>query len=180
MSGSGQPVRREAVMQWSPKLGPANLALVSLYFAPVWGSDAVRALTSPFNGFEDRVHAAAAAYIRGLFDLGLDGLVLTSQILAGIKLLIAAAFIAYAIEFARALATRREPNRETQNAVLLLAVLGAALWTLPALTLDPSGLVRLYATQLLLIAGAFIVIMVETHVEAVRTRRVAPATSGAA
>ena len=32
------------------KLGSVNLALLSIYFVPVWGRDAVRALVSPYNG----------------------------------------------------------------------------------------------------------------------------------
>ena len=76
---------------------------MSLYFFPVWGRDAVRALISPYNGLEDRAHATAAIYFRHLFDLGFNGLVLTSHVLAGIKLVIAAAFVAYLIEFARSM-----------------------------------------------------------------------------
>ena len=62
-------------MRSVPSLGSANVALISLYFVPIWGGDALRALTSPFHGFEDRVHATAAIYFRQLFDFGLDGLV---------------------------------------------------------------------------------------------------------
>ena len=47
-------------MRSFPSLGCVNAALVSLYFVPVWGGDALRALTSPYNGFEDRVQATAA------------------------------------------------------------------------------------------------------------------------
>jgi hypothetical protein len=147
------------------KLGPANLALISLYFAPVWGRDAVLALISPYSGFEDPVQAAAANYFRQMFDLGLDGLMRASNVLAAVKLVIAAGFVAYLIEFARSLAVEREPNRETIDAVLVLAVTAIAIWTLPALALDDGALVRLSATQLLLVVGALIVIMVERHVE---------------
>src|SRR5215471_16456568 len=80
---------REAAMQSNLRLGAANAALVSLYFAPVWGTQAMRALTSPFSGFEDRAHAVAAGYFRALFDLDLDGLVRTANVLAGIKFVIA-------------------------------------------------------------------------------------------
>ena len=41
-------------MRSIPRLGSVNAALVALYFAPVWGSDGLRALISPFHGFEDR------------------------------------------------------------------------------------------------------------------------------
>jgi hypothetical protein len=45
-----------------------------------------------------------------LFDLGSNGLVLTSHVLAGIKLVIAGAFLAYVIEFARSLVVAREAD----------------------------------------------------------------------
>jgi hypothetical protein len=151
---------------WSiPRLGPANLALVSVYFAPVWGRDAVRALISPYGGFDDRVHAAAATYFRQVFDLGLDGLMRASNLLAAFKLVIAAGFVAYLIEFARALVMEREPNRETIDAVLVLAVTAIAIWALPGLALDDPALIRLSATQLLMVIAAVILVLVERHVE---------------
>jgi len=156
-----------------PRLGLVNFALVSAYFVPVWGHDALRVLTSPYNGFEDRAHAVAAIYFRGLFDLGLAGLLRTSELLAGLKLVIAAAFVAYLIEFARALATRREPNRETVDVVLLLAVAGAMVWFLPTLKVGDGDLVRLQATQLLLLLGAAIVILVERQIDQARAARAA-------
>jgi hypothetical protein len=148
----------------SLSLGTVNLALLSLYFFPVWGRGAFRALTSPYNGLEDRVHATAAIYFRQLFDLGSGGLVMMSHVLAGVKLVIAAAFVAYLIEFARALAVRREPDRETVDVVLILATIGILLHAVPAFASGDAAMVRLYAAQLLLIAGAITVIVIERHV----------------
>ena len=163
-------------MRSIPRLGPANLALVSIYFAPVWGRDAVRALISPFGGFEDRTQGAAANYVRQIFDLGLDGLMRASNVLAAVKLVIAAAFVAYLIEFARALVVEREPDRGTIDAVLVLAVAAVAIWGLPALALDDAALMRLSATQLLLVVGAVIVITVERHVEDAKAEQVSQFT----
>jgi uncharacterized membrane protein len=136
---------------------------LSLYFIPVWGRDAVRALISPYNGLEDRAHAAAASFFGQLFDLGFSGLVLTSHILAGVKLVIAAAFVAYVIEFARAWAMGRDADRETIDVLLILAVADIVICALPALALGDAALIRLYATQLLLLAGAITIIVVERH-----------------
>jgi hypothetical protein len=147
------------------QLGSVNLALISIYFIPFWGRDALRALISPYSGLDDRVHAAAASYFRHLFHLGTDGLVLTSHALAGVKLVIAAGFVAYAIEFARAWATGRDVDRETREVVLALAVIGMAIWALPALSLGETALIRLYATQMLLVAGGIIVITIELYIE---------------
>jgi hypothetical protein len=151
-------------MRSNPGLGLVNFALVSAYFVPAWGHDALRVLTSPFNGFEDRWHAAAAVYFRDLFDLGLVGLIRVSEALAGVKMVIAAAFAAYLIEFARALAMRREPNRETVDVVLLLALSAVGVWIVPTLTAGDPELIRLQASQFLLLIGAAIVIMIERQV----------------
>jgi hypothetical protein len=155
-------------MRSFPRLGAVNAALVALYFAPVWGLEGLRALHSPFYGFEDRAHAVAASYLRALFDVGLGGLVHISNGLAGLKFVIAIGFLAYLIDFARALAVRREPNRETLDLVLLLAAAAFMLWAWPALRSGEPGLIRLHATQFLLLCGAMIVIAVERQIEEAR------------
>jgi hypothetical protein len=149
----------------SLSLGAVNLALVSLYFFPLWGPDAVRALISR-HGLDERASAAAVIYIGQLFDLGSRGVVLTAHVLAGIKLVVAAAFACYLIEFARALAVRRAADRDTIDVVLILAAVGVALSGLSALALGDAALIRLAATQTLMIAGAITVIAVERHVAA--------------
>jgi hypothetical protein len=156
-----------------PGLGQFNFAVVSAYFVPAWGREALRVLTSPYNGFEDRAHAVAAIYIRDLFDLGLTGLVRTSEMLAGIKMVVAAAFLAYLIEFARGLATRREPNRETVDVVLLLALAVAVLWIVPTVMGGDPDLIRRQATEFLLLVGAAVVITVERHMEHLARMRAA-------
>ena len=145
-------------------LGAVNLALLSLYFIPVWGREAVRALISPYNGLDDRAHATTAIYFRHLFDLNHNGLVVVSHVLAGIKLVIVAAFVAYLIEFARAIVMRREADRETIDVVLILAAADIFVCILAAVTLGEAAIVRLYATQMMLLAGAITVIVVERHI----------------
>jgi len=147
------------------RLGSVNLVLLSIYFVPVWGRDAVRALISPYNGLDERVHAAAAIYFRRLFDVSFNSLALSSHVLAGIKLVIAAGFVAYAIEFARALATGRDVDRQTQEGVLIFAVVGIVIWALPAFALADGALMRLCATQMLLVAGAVMIVTVDRHIE---------------
>jgi hypothetical protein len=153
------------VDQSPASLGLVNLALVCGYLLPVWGRDALRVLTSPYNGFEDRAHTAVAVAIRDLFDFGLDGLIRTSGGLACVKLVMAAGFLAYLIEFARALATRRMPNRESVDAVLLAALAVAGVWFAAAFRVDDAAILQLAATQFLLLVGAAVVITIERHIE---------------
>ena len=147
------------------RLGAVNAALVSLYFAPVWATQSLRALRSPYSGFEDQAHAVAAAYFRALFDLGLDGLVTAANVLAGIKFVVAAAFVAYLIEFARALVVGRKPDPQTLDAALALAGAAIMLWAWPALRSGDAGLIRLLASELVMLIGATIVVAVERQIE---------------
>ncbi|MGH6771713.1 MAG: hypothetical protein ACRECO_22150 [Xanthobacteraceae bacterium] len=158
-----------------PRLGAVNLTLLSIYFVPIWGREAINALVSPYSGFEDRTRTIAAIYLRRQFDLDLDGLIMACNLLAGTKLLVAAGFAAFAIEFARSLLKNRDVDRSTVDVVLALAVTGVVIWVLPVLALDDSALVRTHATQLLLVAGAVIVIVVERHLQAQRMQATAPA-----
>jgi hypothetical protein len=159
-------------MRAQPRLGAVNAALVSLYFAPVWGGEALRAMISPFSGFDDRLHATAASYFRAMFDLNLDALMRLSSSLAVLKFVVAAGFVAYLIEFARALAVGRDPNRETLDVVLLLAGLTLMLWAWPALRSGDAALIRVEATQFLMLTGAMIVLMIERQMDEIH-----PATS---
>ena len=116
----------------------------------------------------------AAVYIREVFNFGLTGLILTARILAVVKLVIAVAFTAYLIELARAVVTRQEPNRETVDVVLLLALVTITFWAVPALTQGNVALLRVEATEFLLLVGAAVVIMIERHVEPLATTSAQP------
>jgi len=167
-------------MRSLPGIGAVNAALISIYFGPVWGTDALRALTSPFYGFEHHAHAVAVSHYRALFDFGMDGLVRTSNLLAGIKFVIAIGFFAYLIDFARALVVGREPNRETLDTVLVLAAGAIVVWAWPALASGDGGLIRLHVTQFLLLAGAMIVVSAERQAFADVGIAEAPAPTAAA
>jgi hypothetical protein len=156
---------RLSSLRWV-RLGSVNLALLSLYFFPLWGRGAYRALVSPYYALEDRARTAAAIYLRQLFDLAPGSLVTIAHVLAGIKLVVAAAFACYLIEFTRSLVMRREVDRDTTDVVLILAVVGVALSALSALALGDAAAMRLAATQTLMIAGATTIIAVERHVAA--------------
>jgi hypothetical protein len=151
-------------MRVPPRLGAVNAALISIYFAPFWGMEALRALTSPMYGLQERVHVVSANYYRALFDFGLDGLVRTSYLLSGLKFVVAIGFLAYLIDFTRALAVGRQPNRETLDTVLALAGVSMMLSTWPVLASGDGDLIRLEATRFLLLAGAMLVIAVERHI----------------
>src|SRR5262245_35038479 len=147
------------------RLGPYNLALVACYAAPTWGAEAIKALTSPYGGLIDPVHAAAAVRLREFLKLPPERLLDVANWLAAFKLLVVAALLAYVIEFARAVLSDRAPDRATTDTVLALAVVAVAVWIMQAIVFDPIAVTEAHVAQLLLVAGALIVSTIERHVE---------------
>jgi hypothetical protein len=148
-----------------PRLGPYNLALVACYAAPTWGAEAIKALTSPYGGLIDPVHAAAAVRLRATLNLPPERLLDVANWLAAFKLVVVAALIAYVIEFARAVLSERAPDRATTDTVLALAVVAVAIWVMQAIVFDPTAVTEAHVAQLLLVAGALIVSTIERHVD---------------
>ena len=149
----------------APRLGPYNLALAACYFAPVWSSEAIGALTSPYVGLTDPIHAGAAIRLRGFLGFAPERLFDVASCLAAFKLVVVASLVAYVIEFSRAIVADRAPDRATTNTVLVLAVAAVAIWIMPALAFDPAAATHAHVAQLLLVAGALIVITIERHLE---------------
>jgi hypothetical protein len=147
------------------RLGPYNLALVACYAAPTWGAEAIKALTSPYGGLIDPVHAAAAVRLRAILNLPPEWLLDVANWLAAFKLVVVAALLAYVIEFARAVLSDRAPDRATTDTVLALAVVAVAVWVMQAIVFDPTAVTEAHVAQLLLVAGALIVSTIERHVE---------------
>jgi hypothetical protein len=147
------------------RLGPYNLALVACYAAPTWGTEAIKALTSPYGGLIDPMHAAAAVRLRVMLNLEPERLIDVANWLAAFKLVVVAALLAYVIEFARAVLSDRAPDRATTDAVLALAVVAVAIWIMPALVFDPTAVTQAHVAQLLMVAGALIVSTIERHIE---------------
>ena len=84
-----------------------------------------------------------------------------ASLLAAMKLIVAFAFVTYLIDLARALAVGRRSDRATVDLVLLLALAACVLRLMPALAQTDTSGWRLQATELLLLAGAAIVVAAE-------------------
>ena len=164
------------------RLGPYNLALVACYAAPTWGAEAIKALTSPYGGLIDPVHAATAVRLRAILNLPPERLLDVANWLAAFKLVVVAALLAYVIEFGRAVLSDRAPDRATTDTVLALAVVAVTIWVMQAIVFDPTAVTQAHVAQLLMVAGALIVSTIERHIEdmAATTRLAACAGASAA
>ena len=144
-----------------------NAVLVALYFVPLWGREAVRSLTSTVYGLDERANMAAAVFYRQVLDLDHDGLARVASLLGGLKLVMAAMFVAFIIDVSRGVAVGRTSDRVTLDVALFLALIGILAWMVPAYAFGFGDLVRLNATQFLLVIGAVIVTLVERAIEPV-------------
>src|SRR6267154_2221963 len=153
LAGAGHRRRRGAAMNNLIPLGAVNLLLVSVYLVPVWMKDALRVLNSPFGGLHDRSHDAEVGFIREFLGLGIDGMLVVSQALAGLKLLVVVAMAAFYIDVIRAVAERREPDRATIDTVLMLVFISILTVVLSALRVKDSELVRTLAMQIMLLCS---------------------------
>jgi len=97
--------------------------------------------------------------------LGIDGMLVASQVLAGLKLLVVAAMVAFYIDVIRAVAERREPDRATIDTGLTLAFISILILAPSALMIDDHELARTVATQIMLLCGPIIVTMFERDAE---------------
>ncbi len=152
-------------MQRLPSIGHVNAVLVALYFIPLWGREAVRSLTSTVYGLDERANMAAAVFYRQVLNLDHDGLARVANLLGGLKLVMAAMFVAFIIDVSRGIAVGPTGDRITLDVALFLAVVGILAWMVPAYAFGFGDLVRLNATQFLLVIGAVIVTMVERAIE---------------
>ena len=152
-------------MQFFISLGAVNLLLVCVYLVPLWSRESLRVLNSPFGALHEHPHAAVVDFFRHSLGLGLDGMLVMAKMLAGFKLLIVAAMVAFLIDFVRAIAERREPDRATINTVLTLAFLLVLTLAVPVVNVDDVELVQSCAAQIMLVSGAVVVTTVEREAE---------------
>ena len=144
-----------------PSVGEINAMLVAAYFLPLCSREAVAALTSPVYGLTDPDFVTVAVFYRQLFDLAPGGLARVASVLGGIKLVMAAGFLALIIDVVRGIVIGRKGDEATVNVALLIGALGLLVWSIPFYAAGDAAMMRLIATQALMISGAVIVVMVQ-------------------
>lgn len=122
---------------------------IALYFALVWGADAVRILASPIHGFEDSSFARVVYGAGRLFGLGPTGLVNAAAFFAALKLTVAIVFILLLADRVRCLRGDK-PDHEMVQAALLLLLFSAELAGVAAALGGAKNVVSLPSLQLFL------------------------------
>jgi hypothetical protein len=151
--------------------------IIALYFAVLWGSEAVRVFASSAYGLDEYGRGREVFSIGGALGLHGYGLFRVAAFLGAFKLVGAIAFALHLADRARAFMDKRAPEHEMLEAAVLLVVLSALLASLPAVIQNDAALLRGYGLDLLLAGAAAMLNLHERRALATAAARPAAAAA---
>ncbi len=156
------------------RLSSFNGVLLAAYFIPTWTIVAFRIVLSPVHGFYDRPNVAVALFVSDHLQLNALTTIRLAWLLALGKLTVVGFFALFLLFVIRA-ATRRSGG--CNEALALAIAIGSAISfasMLMASQVGESEALRLHATELLLLLGTAIVLLLERPFSTRTDRHVVP------
>jgi hypothetical protein len=143
------------------RISSFNGALLAAYFIPTWTIVAFRIMISPIHGLYERPNISVALFISDHLQLAAMGTVRAAWLLALGKLTVAAFFAIFLVLISRA-AIRKTGGCDEALAIALAigSVISLASMAMASGVGEPEAL-RLHATELLLLLGTGVVLLVE-------------------
>ena len=143
------------------RMSSANGVLIAAYFIPTWLLIAYRIMVSPIHAFYERPNISVAIFLSDYFHLAAIGAVRAAWLLALAKVTVAAFFAVFLALLTRP-AIRKSGGCDEALAIALS--LGSVISFASMLMASQAGemeAMRLHATELLLLLGTGIVMLVE-------------------
>jgi hypothetical protein len=154
------------------RISSFNGALLAAYFIPVWTISAFRIMVSPIHGLYERPNIALALFISDHLQLTGIATVRFAWLLALVKLTVVA-FLAIFLSLTARASTRKAGGGE--EALGLALAIGGAISLASMIMASQVGeaqALKLHATELLLLLGTAIVLLVERPAEPEEDRSV--------
>ncbi|MEA2835812.1 MAG: hypothetical protein QOD89_362 [Bradyrhizobium sp.] len=143
------------------RISTFNGALLAAYFAPTWTIVACRIAVSPVHGFYERPNVSVALYLNDWLHVAATDLTRFAWLLALGKLTVAAFFAVFVVQITRP-AIRRSGGCDEALAIALgIGSLISFASMVMASQVGETAALRLHATELLLLLGTGIVLLVE-------------------
>src|ERR1700681_1834484 len=159
------------------RISSFNGALLAAYFIPTWTVVAFQIMISPIHGLYERPNIAVALFISGHLQLAAMTTVRFAWLLALGRLTVVAFFAIFVVFLTRASIRKTGGCDEALAMALAIdSVISFASMVL-ASQVGETGALRLHATELLMLLGTAIVLLVERPAHA-RAQADAGATSG--
>jgi hypothetical protein len=134
-------------------------ALLAAYFIPTWTMVAFKIMVSPIHGLYERPNISVGLFISDHLQLAAMGTVRAAWLLALGRLMVVAFFAIFAVFAARA-TTRKAGDEALAMALAIGSVISFASMVM-ASTVGETAALRLHATELLMLLGTAIVLLVE-------------------
>src|SRR4051794_33133343 len=139
--------------------------LLAAYFIPTWIIVALRIMISPIHGFYERPNISVALFVSDHLQLAALGMVRFAWLLALGKLTVAGFFALFLVFVTRRAIRKSGGCDEALGLALLIgSVISFASMLMAAQVGEPAAL-RLHATELMLLLGTAIVLVVERPVK---------------
>jgi hypothetical protein len=146
------------------RISSFNGALLAAYFVPAWTIAAYRIMISPIHGFYEQPNIAVALFISDHLQLAGTTTVRLAWLLALGKLTVVAFFAIFVALLTRASIRKTGGCDEALAMALAIgSVISFASMALASLA-GEAGALRLHATELLMLLGTAIVMLVEPSV----------------
>jgi hypothetical protein len=143
------------------RISSFNGALLASYFIPTWAIIAYRIIEAPVRGLFERPNVSAAFYLGDYLQWGATGLVRAAWLLALGRLTVVAFFVLFLVQLCRPKIRIAGGCNETLSIALALgSVMSFALMLMASQVGEPEAL-RTHATELLMMIGTAVVLLLE-------------------
>jgi hypothetical protein len=148
-------------MSFNWRISSFNGALLAAYFIPSWTIIAFKIMISPIHGFYERPNISVALFVSDYLQLGAVGTVRAAWLLALGRLTMAAFFAIFVALISRPAVRKSGGCDEALSMALCIGSLISFVSMLMAAHFGEAEALRLHATELLLLLGTAIVLLVE-------------------
>ena len=147
------------------RISSFNGALLAAYFIPTWTILAFNIMVSPVHSFFERPNVALAFFAGDHLNFGADAMVRTAWMLALGRITVVAFFAIFLILLTRPLIRKSGGCNEALSIALGLGSVICFAMMIMANTVHEMEAMRLHATELLMLLGTSIVMLVERPAE---------------
>jgi hypothetical protein len=143
------------------RISSFNGALLAAYFIPTWAIIAYRIVLSPIHSFYERPNVSMAFFASDYLQLAATGMVRTAWLLALGRLIVVAFFAVFVLLLTRSAIRRTGASDEALCVALGIGSVICFAMMLMASLVHEAEAMRLHATELLMLLGTTIVLMIE-------------------
>jgi hypothetical protein len=143
------------------RISTFNGALLAAYFVPTWTIVACKIAAAPVQGFYERPNISVALYLSDTLRVAATDLTRFAWLLALGRLTVVAFFIVFLVQITRPAMRKAGECDEALGIALGIGSLISFLSMVMASQVGETAALRLHATELMLLLGTAIVLLVE-------------------